>query len=277
MYYVERGYAMAKRKSGLTEKRIQRMEKLGRGQGEGEEYKPWIYIQDFPSQGLATRGKGWKTNRIHQFLSKLERDYFYVLEWDPFVVDIREQFPLAREDTLYIAENKGLKHPTDPTSSVPIVMTTDFLITVDSSSGMKHFARTIKPSKELENVRTIEKFEIERSYWLEHGVDWGIVTEKEIPKNLLVNVEWLHSSYFEIKDLSSSVLETYIQQMKTLIKKAKAKTSIVEVTVKFDQTYQLEDGTGLEILKHLIAHKELAVDIHKKIHTHLWVEDIFLL
>ena len=82
--------------------------KEGRGQGTGEDYKPWINIQDFPSNGLSTRGKGWKTNRIHQFLSKLERDYFYVLEWNNIVIDIREQFPLIREDTWCIANEKGL-------------------------------------------------------------------------------------------------------------------------------------------------------------------------
>lgn len=58
---------MAKRRIGLTEKKIEQMEKEGRGQGTGEDYKPWINIQDFPSNGLSTRGKGWKTNRIHQF------------------------------------------------------------------------------------------------------------------------------------------------------------------------------------------------------------------
>lgn len=266
---------MAKRKTQLTEKKIAEMEKEGRGQGTGEHYKPWINIQDFPSNGLATRGKGWKTNRIHQFLSKLERDYFYLLEWNPSVVDIREQFPLIREDTFYIAEGKGIKHPTDPTSQIPIVMTTDFLITLSNSEGTTHVARTIKPSKELENERIIEKFEIECTYWEERGIDWGIITEKELPRNMIENVEWLHSSYFEIEDLPRSALETYTQKMKTFIKSCN--TSIIEMVTKFDKTFQLENGMGLEILKHLIARQELPVNINQKIYTHLWVEDVFKL
>lgn len=266
---------MAKRQTGLTEKKISEMEKEGRGQGTGENYKPWINIQDFPSSGLVTRGKGWKTNRTHQFLSKLERDYFYILEWNRSVVDIREQFPLNREDTLLIATNKGIKHPTDPKSKLPIVMTTDFLITVANSTGTTQYARTIKPSKELENVRTIEKFEIERSYWEERGIDWGIVTEKEMPKNLIDNVEWLHSSYFDIGDIPTAALNTYVQQMKTFIKRYN--TSIIEVVTEFDKTFQLENGMGLEILKYLIARQELRVDINQKIYTHLWVEDVFKL
>lgn len=264
---------MAKRKMGLTEEKVNQMEKEGRGQGEGSAYKPWITIQDFPSSGLVTRGKGWKTKRIHQFLSKLEREYFYFLEWNPSVVDIREQFPLNREDTLLIASKKGLNHPTDPKTKVPIVMTTDFLITVANSTGSTHYARTIKPSKELENVRTIEKFEIERSYWESRGISWGIVTEKELPRNLIDNVEWLHSSYFDIGDVSKAALDSYTQQMKMTIEKHN--TSIIEVVTQFDQNFQLENGMALKILKHLIAHQVFQVDINKKIYTHLWVEDVF--
>ena len=58
-----------------------------------------------------------------------------MLEWNNIVVDIREQFPLTREDTWHIADEKGIKHPTDPKSQIPIVMTTDFLITIKGSTG----------------------------------------------------------------------------------------------------------------------------------------------
>ena len=53
-------------------------------------------------------------------------------------------------------------------------MTTDFLITIKDQTGTTHVARTVKPSKELENERTIEKFEIERAYWESRGIDWEL-------------------------------------------------------------------------------------------------------
>lgn len=31
---------------------------------------------------------------MHHFLSKLETNYFYWLDWSPIVSDIREQYPL---------------------------------------------------------------------------------------------------------------------------------------------------------------------------------------
>ncbi|RDY72588.1 heteromeric transposase endonuclease subunit TnsA [Halobacillus trueperi] len=266
---------MAKRKTSLTEKKIKEMYKEGRGQGVGESYKPWITIQDVPSMGLSTREKGWKTDRIHQFLSKLERDFFYLLEWADSVIDIREQFPLNREDTYHIAEEKEIEHPLDPTTKVPIVMTTDFLITVRYKKGTKLLARTIKPSKELEKKRVIEKFEVERSYWETRGVDWGIVTEKEIPKGIVQNVEWLHASYSSIEEISEKTLQIYTQNMVRHLNGCN--TSIIEMVSEFDRKFHLDDGMSLDILKHLIARKEVKVDISRKIFTHQWVEDVFVL
>lgn len=78
------------------------------------------------SKGRSTRLKGIKTNRQQEFLSDLERNQFYLTECSDYVVDIREQFPLLPlEETIIIADELGLKHPTDPKTNEPVVMTTD--------------------------------------------------------------------------------------------------------------------------------------------------------
>lgn len=40
--------------------------------------------------------------------------------------------------------------------------------------------------------RVLEKFEIERVYWERHHIDWGIVTELEVPKNMAHNIAFIH-------------------------------------------------------------------------------------
>ncbi|MGP7816533.1 TnsA endonuclease N-terminal domain-containing protein [Niallia sp. 01092] len=56
------------------------------------------------------------------------------MEYSGFIVDIREQFPLLPiEETIIIAEELGIKHPTDPNTGEPVVMTTDFLVTVSKN------------------------------------------------------------------------------------------------------------------------------------------------
>ncbi|GAA0751544.1 hypothetical protein GCM10008907_06000 [Clostridium sartagoforme] len=157
--------------------RIQNYKKMikegrGTGTGIGREYIPWLKIQDVPSLGRATRLKGIKTGRQHEFLSDMERNYFYVLEYSDNVIDIREQFPLLPlEDTLLIAEELGIEHPKNPENGEVIVMTTDFFITIKKGNEDCYIARTIKATDELLNKRVLEKFEIERVYWLRKGID----------------------------------------------------------------------------------------------------------
>lgn len=271
--YIE-GDIVSKRGLALTEAKIEKFEKEGRGTGTGAQYKPWITIQDFPSSGLAIRCKGWKTNRIHHFLSKLEQSYFYLMEWSPSVIDIREQFPLTREDTLYISQEKGIKHPVDTKTKVPIVMTTDFLITISTMGGHKHLARTVKLSKELETERVLAKFEIERSYWEQRNIEWGIVTERELPKSMIENIQWLHTSYFDNEELPAEVTQTYLEYMEEALKQSDM--SIIEFVTQFDKKYQLESGRGLELLKYLFARQKVPINIQNKIQTHLKLSDVIL-
>jgi hypothetical protein len=50
------------------------------------------------------RVQGWKTNRVHHFISNNELLYFFLLEWSDIVTDIREQYPLEVSSTLEIAK-----------------------------------------------------------------------------------------------------------------------------------------------------------------------------
>lgn len=198
---------MPKRKLEWTEKKIAKYIKEGRGSGEFSSYHPWLTIQDVRSDGRSHRIKGNKTNRIHHLLSDLERNYFYLLEWADNVIDIREQFPLEREETYAIAEEKGINHPIDKHTNTPIVLTSDFMITMRINGNIEYVVRTIKPSSLLNDKRVIEKFEIEREYWKQKGIDWGIVTEKEIPIQFVKNIMWVHGAF----DLENQEEEYFVE------------------------------------------------------------------
>lgn len=178
---------MGKKRSSWDYQHYLRYLKEGRGQGTGPDYKPWIYIHDFPSRGISARIPGKTTGRIHHLLSRNEEYYFYILDSDPSVLDIREQFPLRLNETMELARSLNIRHPWK--GSFPFVMTTDFLITKED--GLH--ARTVKCSDELDNPRVVEKFTIEHAFWSRTGIDWKIVTEKQIDRNTALNLQWLHS------------------------------------------------------------------------------------
>ncbi|MEX3715835.1 TnsA endonuclease N-terminal domain-containing protein [Cytobacillus horneckiae] len=245
--------------------KVEKWIKEGRGSGIGADYKPWLNIQDVSSLGRSTRLKGIKTKRQHEFLSDLERNYFYLTEYSDFVVDIREQFPLLPlEETIVIADELGLKHPTDPKTNEPVVMTTDFLLTVEKGNGLVELARTIKMKDELLKQRVIEKFEIERVYWERRQIDWGIVTELEIPKEMARNISYIHDYYdiqqydaFQnmnqqhIEDLAMALLQSILSESK----------NIREVTNVFDKETHMPLGSGMTLFYYLLAQKIIRVDM----------------
>lgn len=248
--------------------------KKGYGEGQGIDYKPWINIQDVPSLGRATRLKGIKIPRQFEFLSDLERNYFYLLEYSDKVIDIREQYPLLPlDDTLLIAKELGLKHPIDPKTKEPIVMTTDFLVTMNNGTANMHVARTLKYKDELMTERTLEKFEIERVYWEKREIDWGIVTEGEVSKVMATNIAFVHS-YIRLNDIegfdqltSVEIDEMVVYFVQRLMAEDQSVKQIARI---YERDFGMPSGSGLALFKHLIITKTIKIDLLSKLN----VEDI---
>ncbi|MCB2291585.1 TnsA endonuclease C-terminal domain-containing protein [Clostridium sp. CS001] len=112
---------------------------------------------------------------------------------------------------------------------------------------------------------TIEKLEIERRYWEKYNMDWGIVTEKQVSKEIAGNIEWIHSSYNlkATNDLSIDELKYISNIFKSRL--VNNNLAVRVFTDLFDKEMKMELGTSLNILKHLIATKEVYVDIKNKI------------
>ncbi|WP_236732739.1 TnsA endonuclease N-terminal domain-containing protein, partial [Pseudomonas amygdali] len=108
-------------------------------------------------------------------------------------------------------------------TTIPLVMTTDFLLTIRQPNGdFKSVARTIKYQQDLEgkgSVRTLEKLEVERRFWMSQGVDWSIVAEELFTSDLIKNLgllrrfaqlpralmsSSLHSEFLEILESSKA-------------------------------------------------------------------------
>lgn len=113
---------MATSRYGFDEAKIAK--RLKEGRGVGVAYLPWLTMQDVPSQGRSHRFVGRVTGRKHHLLSDLELRARLIYDWSDAVTDIREQFPLDRDDTRRIASAMGVAHPIDVRSKVDLVMTT---------------------------------------------------------------------------------------------------------------------------------------------------------
>jgi TnsA endonuclease C terminal./TnsA endonuclease N terminal. len=254
---------LAKRKRGFTNEKYEKWLKETRGMGNGHNYKPWLTIQDVPSIGRVSRLVGIKSKRQHDFFSDNETNYFYIVEFSDLTVDVREQFPLLpREETLIISKELGINHPVDPYSKEPIVITSDFVITIKEGENNKIISRTIKQCSDL-NKRQIEKFEIERRYWEKRNVDWGIVTEIEINKIFARNIEIIYQ-FYDLKNIEGFEMFNS-EQIKNLSNNFKkfilGKSIIRNKSYEFEEKMILKPGCGIAIFKHLIITKEIQINM----------------
>ena len=254
---------MSKHRTDWNEDKYNRFIKDGKGQGVGKNYNPWICTQTFPSAGRVSRVLGWKTGRIHHLLSDLQTRYFYMLEWEDNVTDIREHFPLINpQDTIKEKEDLRFDLFTDKDSGTPYVISTNFLITIKDSNGSNtYLARTVKKDLELEKKNTLERLEIERRYWEAKGIDWGIVTQKEISNTFARNIEWVHPSLYSYQERGFKQEEIVYMGSVLLERLIDNSFPIRKVAVDFDKEFNYESGTGLFVFKFLVASKQIDIDM----------------
>jgi hypothetical protein len=243
---------------------INRYVAQGYGQGQGVDYRPWLRVQDIPSLGRSRKVQGCKIPRSYHLLSDLEYAYFVVLEFSDRVLDIREQYPLFPvSDLQQIAQAKGIRYPRYAGTDLPFVLTTDFLLTIQTDAGPKLAARTVKYSSELAPSatleRTLQKLELEQTFWVDQGVSWGIVTELAIDANLSENLHWLRGGAVIERHLMQEALQ---QRFLDAFDRLDLESRTLAANVRrVGQAIHLPYKDALMVFKHLAWRKAIQLDL----------------
>lgn len=256
---------MAKHRYDFDEAKIARFHKERRGLGAGKDYKPWLTIQDVPSLGRSSRLPGATTGRLHHLLSDIESAAFLSFDWEETVTDIREQFPLDRDETRRIASEMGVPHPKDRKSRVDIVMTTDLLVDTSRNGGALLLARAVKPFGDLGDRRTLEKLEIERRYWQRRSADWRLITERDYLKQRIQNLRWMAEmrSLVELDAPHPRYWEDRCQRLSAALKASRG-LAIDSVFQELERAHGFASGEALTALRHLLANKQIGMNIDEK-------------
>lgn len=166
----------------------------GRGIGVGKDYLPWIKTRDIRSRGTSAQIQSMRFQRVFHLLSNLETTYFYILERDFSVIDIREQFPiLSLPETIEIALNLGVKHPYKNGKLEPF--TIDFLLTIETPEGIKFVARSIK-TPEDSNVPSIRlRLKVEEIWCNRYQIEWKLVDTTSFTPDMLRTLRSIRGWY----------------------------------------------------------------------------------
>lgn len=253
---------MARNGQTWDEAKLARLFTQGAGSGRGRDYKPWLTVRRVASSGRSNRPLGRTTGRVHHLLSDIERRAFLIYDWAENVTDIREQFPLDRAATQRIAGEMGVRHPSYPGDSVPVVMTTDLLLDVRIEGRDLLAARAIKPASALNDTRTLEKLEIERRFWAEREVDWGLVTERDLPPVLISNLEWLQGPWAS-EQWTSEDEQLARQLTQALPSFAQDRMSVFCAAMETELA--LPSGEALSLVRRLLATRRWRADLSMKL------------
>lgn len=253
---------MGRRRRENSVENILKRRSKGRGAKTDNEYTPGIFTYEIPSKGKVARVKGITDNRTYHCLSQIEKHYLILLENDPLVTEIQEQIFLVLADTLQIAQDLGYKHP--QADGCATEMSTDFFFCKKD----KWYAVAIKTKKDAAKKRVKEKLEIERVYWEQRNVQWVLVTEEDIPRRLVANLQWLNSGEpFEetIPDpeLRQSIIDSFMELYQN------CSVSFKELVDAMEDYYNLRSGTIMQLFKHLIREKTIELDLNQPIN---WID-----
>jgi len=227
------------------------------GLGEGKDYKPWLRVQDVKSKGIRSQVYGRKTQRVHHLLSSIESQLFYLSEFSDSVIDIREQFPLLPLNyTQKIAKVIGVEHPSHPTSGEPIVITTDFLLTISTESGIRYQAISVKPEDEVNNQRVLEKIDIERVCWELVNVPFSFFVGNKLTRTQSKNIDWATAPFRE--DSTPFSDEQVTAALHTL---GIGQRFVEDVCDLFTASAITSHDESLTLLRYLIASKLIDVDL----------------
>ena len=249
-----------------TEKKIQRMEADGHGQGVGAASKPWIEVNMVSSLGRSRRVWSPKTDRTHHLLSDVEYRLFLALEWPTAITDIREQFPLDRDVTQDVARQLGIRHPYYPATQVPTVMTVDFLVTRirDGCECLEAF--NAKRTEEAEDENSLAKLEIQRATLELIEIPHHLVFHSDIPAQKVKNIDWIRDSLVKAGESEPrpGFWGSMTSRMTQALTKAAGASSVVSLShfcTGFDATHGAEPGTGLRVARMLMFERILSVNL----------------
>jgi hypothetical protein len=232
----------------------------------GAEYKPALTVRSFGSRGKSSRINGHTTGRVHHLLSTTELSAFYLYDWIPEIRDIREQYALDLDETQAIADDLGMCHIADRSTGTPFVVTSDFVLTRECGSGAEvELVRSCKQSADLSRISVLKKLEIERRYWRNRGVEWRLVTERDLPSALIRNLEWIHPYY---RPASVPVSANHIEHLTVNLHArlcARPSESLVSICTDLDKHVGLEAGTHLSLVRHALARRHWTVDLQIEI------------
>jgi len=243
---------------------------------EVEAHKPGVTVQSFSSKGQMSRVYCKTTGRLHTCMSKLEHVTHVVVDQNPRIIDIKDQYTHDLRLSLEVAVALGTNHPPQK-EKIKEPLTTDLLVEFIGKNGASNrivgiYVKYVKDLRGAHNYRNAEKLQLERKSLAELGIQTFVVTEKTFDKTTLENILWMLTVSED--QLAGEANSEYAKELLLEIHKTpdeKLSTSLI----KLDEAQGEEHGFHLTEVKCLLQLGLLSFELTKNF-TYLTCADVEL-
>jgi hypothetical protein len=165
----------------------------GMGIGAGQDYRAWRSLRRLPIRSTATVVHGIRVSRNFELVDPGSTAYFFLLERDPAVQDIRERWPiLDLGRTLQLAHKFDIPHPCR--RDVPEPLTCDFLIT-EKRIETTYKAVNLIHSEDNLDARERILMKIRQTWCAERGIAWTFVDSSVLSRTVLQGLRFIRAWY----------------------------------------------------------------------------------
>ena len=181
-----------KNKSTLSRKKDNDLNliKAGRGQGIGKDYQPWLLAHQERGDCTSLRCYSRLTGRVHHLFTRKDINYFYELNYDNTITDIREYYALLPRDlTIKLAEKAGIPFPRYSETKDYKILYFDFVV----SRGDKITAISVLSGDVLNDISEKRIFDIQSEYCKYMGWNFETIYKEDINPVRINNIRRIMS------------------------------------------------------------------------------------
>ncbi|WP_155648065.1 TnsA endonuclease N-terminal domain-containing protein [Burkholderia cepacia] len=148
----------------------------------GSRYEPF---REAASIGFATRTSfgGIKQRRIHEALSLNETRALLAFNFNPYVIDIREQYPLYKQDDYNRSKRYGVRMPVNQVMTYDIVLT----LALPPYERLHYHGISIKDARDELGQQDLDRQERERMNFSSRGWTWELLRGDKFSKRAFGN------------------------------------------------------------------------------------------
>ncbi|MFM0329505.1 PDDEXK family nuclease [Paraburkholderia strydomiana] len=227
----------------------------------GEDYEPMLEARTPMSLGTRATMRGVKYRRRFEMLSMGELAVQVAHMFNPYVIDLREQYPVYDPADFWRANASGERMLRRQVMTIDLVLT----YTLPSSNTLRYHAISVKHAGYDPSPKDRTREEKERTAMAARGWTWELIRANEIPRIEVENYMLLHSF---IRHTDAPLSYESARIFARCLKQSSAKGKMSSVVKRISKRLCIEPDEGFRLFAVAAAYGFIMLDHGRRLKLH---------